>query len=81
MVAGSALLSESLDRSIAPRVQGITDPSMNVVGASGAALSGTIFAGIGFSGLCVTAGLLVIPALLLCDSAAKALHGQAPVPA
>lgn len=77
MVAASALLSESVEASIAPRVQGITDLSMNVVGASGAALSGTVFAGVGFTGLSVAAGLLVIPALLLCDSAARALQAAA----
>lgn len=81
MVAGSALLSESIQPALAPRVQGITDLSMNVVGASGAALSGTVFATVGFTGLSVVAGLLVIPALLLCDSAARSLRARPPVAA
>lgn len=72
MVAASALLSESVRPALGPRVQGITDLSMNVVGAGGAALSGTVFAGVGFTGLSIAAGLLVIPTLLLCDSAARA---------
>lgn len=79
MVAASALLSESVERSLAPRVQGITDLSMNVVGAAGAALSGTVFAVVGFAGLSIVGGMLVIPTLLLCDSAAKALHQRAPL--
>lgn len=76
MVGASALLAEAVDPAIALRVQGITDLSMNAAGAAGAALSGLVFAGVGFTGLSVAAGLLVIPALLLCDSAARSLRSR-----
>jgi MFS family permease len=61
VVAGSAMLSEATPVALRPAMQGTSDTSMNVVAAVGAGLSGPIMAWIGFSGLNVIAGILVIP--------------------
>lgn len=50
-VAGSALLSQSLSTDNKTRVQGFSDTLMNLSGAFGGAISGTILAVYGFSGL------------------------------
>jgi MFS family permease len=59
-VAGSALLSESLDISEKPVVQGLSDSLMNLSGAFGGAISGTILILFGFAGLNAAALLPVI---------------------
>ncbi len=59
-VAASALLSESLDISEKPVVQGLSDSLMNLSGAFGGAISGTILIVFGFAGLNAAALLPVI---------------------
>ena len=59
-VAGSALLSESLDISEKPVVQGLSDSLINLSGAFGGAISGTILILFGFAGLNAAALLPVI---------------------
>lgn len=59
-VAGSALLSESLDISEKPVVQGLSDSLMNLSGAFGGAVSGTILILFGFAGLNAAALLPVV---------------------
>jgi MFS family permease len=59
-VAGSALLSESLDISEKPVVQGLSDSLMSLSGAFGGAISGTILILFGFAGLNAAALLPVI---------------------
>ncbi len=59
-VAGSALLSESLDISEKPVVQGLSDSLMNLSGAFGGAISGTILILFGFAGLNAAALLPVV---------------------
>jgi MFS family permease len=59
-VAGSALLSESLSVSEKPVVQGLSDSLMNLSGAFGGAVSGTILVLFGFAGLNAAALLPVI---------------------
>ncbi|MEO6956380.1 MAG: MFS transporter [Antricoccus sp.] len=65
LVAGSAMLSDSVPTSIRPAVQGTADTSMNIVSAIAAGLSGPILMGWGFGGLNIVAAVLVIPVLLL----------------
>ena len=59
-VAASALLSESLDISEKPVVQGLSDSLMNLSGAFGGAISGTILIVFGFAGLNAAALLPVV---------------------
>lgn len=50
-VAGSTLLSGSVEPSRRTKVQGTSDLLMNLAGAAGGALAGPILAGVGFEGL------------------------------
>lgn len=59
-VAGSALLSQELDVSEKPIVQGLSDSLMNLSGAFGGAVSGTILILYGFGGLNAAALLPVV---------------------
>lgn len=61
-VAGSTLLSESVDAGHRAEVQGLSDTLMNLVGAAGGALSGGLVAAVGYGGLNAAAALLVAPA-------------------
>lgn len=63
MVAGSALLAESVPQQDRPRVQGTSDLLMNLAGAGGGALSGTVLSATGYGGLNAAAGLIVVPVL------------------
>lgn len=63
LVAGSTLLAESVSAAERVRVQGASDLLMNLVGATGGALSGLALALIGFGGLNAAAMLLVVPTL------------------
>ncbi|MGW7692669.1 MFS transporter [Streptomyces asiaticus] len=65
LVAGSAMLSEATPADLRPGVQGTTDTAMNVVAAVGAGLAGPLMGSIGFGGLNVFAGLLVLPVVVL----------------
>lgn len=59
-VSGSALLSQELDVSEKPIVQGLSDSLMNLSGAFGGAVSGTILILYGFAGLNTAALLPVV---------------------
>ncbi|MGW0659993.1 MFS transporter [Streptodolium elevatio] len=63
MVAGSALLAESVPQRERPRVQGTSDLMMNLAGAAGGALSGAVLGAAGYGGLNAAAGLIVLPVL------------------
>ncbi|WTW92448.1 MFS transporter [Streptomycetaceae bacterium NBC_01309] len=63
MVAGSALLAESVPQRERPRVQGMSDLMMNLAGAAGGALSGAVLGAAGYGGLNAAAGLIVLPVL------------------
>jgi MFS family permease len=63
-VAGSALLTESVEPARRTIWQGRSDLSMNLAGALGGALAGPTLAIFGYSGLSVAAGLLVLVVLL-----------------
>lgn len=65
LVVGSTLLGESVPQQLRPRVQGLSDLVMGLVGATGGALSGVLLGLIGFGGLNAVAGLLLVPTLVL----------------
>jgi MFS family permease len=74
LVAGSALLAESVPAAIRPAVQGTGDMAMNLVAAFAAGVSGIVLAKLGFGGLNAIAGILTIPVLLM--MIAPSVHGR-----
>ncbi len=64
-VAGSALLTEASSEGQRTRRQGLSDLIMSLVGASGAILAGIVLAWIGYGGLALAVGVLVIASVLL----------------
>jgi MFS family permease len=74
LVAGSALLTESVPLAVRPGAQGMSDVTMNVSGAVGGVVSGLIVAGASFSVLGMAAAVLVVPFLV----AAGAFAGRWP---
>ncbi len=62
LIAGSALLSESVDGAMLAPSQGASDLVMNLTGASGGALAGVIIGTLSYGWLCLAAA---IPVLLL----------------
>lgn len=62
LIAGSALLSESVPESMRPSTQGTSDLIMNLMGAGGGALAGVIIATMSYGWLCAIAA---IPVLIL----------------
>jgi MFS family permease len=65
LVAGSTLLSESVELSGRPGVQGASDFLMNVGAALGGAASGVLLGALGYGGLTAVAAVLTVPVLLL----------------
>ena len=65
MVAGSALLSESVPLDLRASAQGLSDVTMGVAGASAGALSGAIVQAWGFPTLTLVAALATIPFVVL----------------
>jgi MFS family permease len=68
-VAGSTLVADSVELARRPAVQGVSDLLMSLVGAIGAALSGVVLSLLTYSGLSLTAGLLVLPVILFAMTA------------
>ncbi|WP_374313858.1 MFS transporter [Microbacterium sp.] len=64
-VAGSALLTEASSERQRTRRQGLSDLIMSLVGATGAILAGLVLAWIGYGGLALAVGVLVIATVLL----------------
>jgi MFS family permease len=64
-VAGSALLSETLPASEKTNVQGLSDTTMNLAGAFGGAVSGSVMAAVAFSGLNAAALIPVAAVVIL----------------
>jgi len=65
MVAGSTLLSESVDVAIRPAAQGFNDLVMGLAGAAAAALSGVVVQVSGYAMLAAISALATAPLLLL----------------
>lgn len=59
LVAGSAMLSESVALERRPAVQGLSDLLMNVCGATGTVLAGAIVGGLSYLALGLSVGVLV----------------------
>lgn len=59
LIAGSALLSESVETELRPSSQGASDLLMNLMGASGGALAGVIIGTLGYGWLCLSAAVPV----------------------
>lgn len=59
LIAGSALLSESVQEALLPSAQGASDLVMNLVGAIGGAMAGVIIAIMSYGWLCAIAGIPV----------------------
>ena len=62
LIAGSALLSESVETELRPSSQGASDLLMNLMGAGGGAMAGVIIGTLGYGWLCLFA---VVPILIL----------------
>jgi MFS family permease len=75
LVAGSALVTDSVPLAVRPAAQGLVDVAMNASGAVGGILGGLVVAGASFGVLGVAAAVVVAPYLLL--SAGVAIRGPA----
>ena len=75
LVAGSALLAESLSAQIRPGAQGFSDLVMNLGGAGAGALSGVVLSVAGFGGLNLFAALFTLPVFVLAIRARATGHG------
>ncbi|WP_368074332.1 MFS transporter [Arthrobacter sp. 24S4-2] len=73
VVAGSAMVAESVHIQDRPAIQGISDLSMNAAGAVGGALAGPVLASVGYSGLGFLAMTLVAVVVIW-----TALHARRP---
>jgi MFS family permease len=62
LIAGSALLSESVETELRPSSQGASDLLMNLMGAGGGAMAGIVIGTLGYSWLCLIAA---VPILIL----------------
>ena len=71
LIAGSALLSESVSLELRPASQGASDFVMNLAGAGGGALAGVIIGTLSYGWLCFFAA---VPALILGAFSIKLVH-------
>jgi MFS family permease len=60
LIAGSALLSESVKTELRPSSQGASDLLMNLMGAGGGAMAGVVIGTLGYGWLCIFAALPVL---------------------
>jgi MFS family permease len=68
MVAGSALLSQSIQAELKPSAQGLSDLIMGLAGASSGALAGVVVHFFGYSTLTLIAALATVPLAALAVS-------------
>jgi len=73
LIAGSALLSESVETDLRPSSQGASDLLMNLMGAGGGAMAGIVIGTLGYGWLCLFAAMPV--AALGIWSFSKELNG------
>jgi MFS family permease len=64
LIAGSALVTESVTLAVRPRAQGLVDVAMNVSGAVGGIAGGLVVAAASFGVLGVAAAVVVVPYLV-----------------
>ena len=62
LIAGSSLLSESVETELRPSSQGASDLLMNLMGAGGGAIAGVVIGTLGYGWLCLIAA---VPILIL----------------
>lgn len=83
-VAGSALLTEASSEEHRTRRQGLSDFAMSMVGAVGAILAGVVLGAIGYGGLALVVGVLVVVVVVLApwarDRRVEAPAGPASAP-
>jgi MFS family permease len=72
VISGAAMLSEAVPAPDRPLVQGFSDLSMNLAGATGGLLAGGIVALSGFGTLNAAAAVLVVPVVAMIVSGARA---------
>jgi MFS family permease len=60
LIAGSALLSESVETKLRPSSQGASDLLMNLMGAGGGAMAGVVIGTLGYGWLCLFAAAPVL---------------------
>ncbi|TWF74385.1 putative MFS family arabinose efflux permease [Pseudonocardia hierapolitana] len=77
LVAGSALLSESVPIRVRAGVQGLSDVAMNVSGAVGGIAAGVVVAGVSYAALGVAAAVIAVPYLVAASSAGRRTARQA----
>lgn len=77
LVAGSALLTESVPVAVRPDVQGLSDLLMNTGGALGGVLAGVAVAVTSYAALAVAVVVLVLPFLALTCAAAATTSAAA----
>lgn len=65
MVAGSALLSQSMPGELRPSAQGLSDLLMGLAGASSGALAGVVVQGFGYPMLTLLAAITTVPLVAL----------------
>lgn len=65
LVAGSTLVSESVPEAVRTSVQGASDLTMGIAGASAGALAGPVLAVAGYTALTLGASLLLVPVVVL----------------
>jgi len=65
LVAGSTLVSESVPEAVRTSVQGASDLTMGVAGASAGALAGPVLAAAGYPALTLGASLILVPVVVL----------------
>lgn len=65
MVGGSTLLSESVPATVRPSVQGFSDLTMGLAGASAAAISGFVMRAAGYPVLTLLAAIVAVPLVAL----------------
>ncbi len=75
LIAGSALLSESVSEELLPSTQGASDLIMNLTGAAGGALAGVIIATMSYGWLCAIASIPVIALGIWSLRAKTSQHG------
>jgi MFS family permease len=77
LVAGSALLSESVPIRVRAGVQGLADVAMNVSGAVGGIAAGLVVAGASYAALGVAVAVIAVPYLVAAASGARRTARQA----
>jgi MFS family permease len=65
VIAGATLLTRSVDPSVRPLVQGVSDLAMNLAGAFGGLLAGIVIALWGYGVLTAAAGVLAVPVIVV----------------